>query len=663
MAWRTLADAKELVSARTFPSLGGGKSILHPDFGAVGDGETDDKIAFRLAAEHSRDTGETIIVPNTGSEYVIRGGIALDFTARDQSARFRGVGQPKIRHEIEASPNARGLKVDGFLVDRRSLAGPTVRGGTVISIADTTGVEVGDVIGIRHPLISETGWGYTCVEISEVAEVVDATTIRLVYPMQFTLDQHCTQTWIVEEDATPREFNYPLLNVDPEVECTVRINGSPVAVTWGSSGRTMYFEANVSAGDVVTASVDAASEVSIWGRACRVDWSGINWVSDLSRDVSDKNFMLFQGLSDCRLTDMAIINRRRDEDWPFDFALRLVECVRPHFEHVRADHLGYCYAIQQTRNAFYRDIIGTRCRHVALTSGYCVGMRVDGAFGWDNRGVVDNHPSFDTTVRRIRGISNDGVPNVRAAGVVVRDWHIIQGTDPVGGGPNMSFGDVNWRDTGSIDCPYALMPLLPCVVKNASYKIASGVNCIARITVKNPSVTIMEDVECEEVYLHNSYGPARRAILRRIYGARVEVRHAPDGLYIEDCTLTQLELRSGNTNIDGVSQGQNFDPLIVKDTVISAASGSPILMVGQRDLGLPKIKTRLFQNVTFIGDILADDFFSASGLTPVQSPDSSAWTFRGCIFDGVAGYGVFDGGLSRVFEGDCSYINGSVEPA
>ena len=626
--------------------MAGSVDIRDAPFNAVADGITDNTEAFRRALAHAESTGETILVPEGTGEYRLTKGIRHRGLQRGARIAFRGVGAPVIRHDIAGNGRAFDLEAQRTSV---RLTGNVIGGTTTLQIDDTGGVEVGDIIAVNFPLIVEHGWGYQAAEINEVAEIVDGTTLQLTHPFRFTISPTCRQTWTIQADEADREFSYPLAGKDGESRVIVTHRGRRITPSWAGRGRNLRFHLSVAAGDVVVAQLAEPAEAMIFHGDVAASFEDLTFKS--SRRDSKKNYIVLSALTEPKIFGVSVVNDDYEKDWPFDFAVRLVRCLRPAFVDVYSDNHAYCFAAMQCLEPRYRNVSGTRSRHLVVTGNFTVGTHVETVRGVDNQGAMDNHPSFNTTVVDLHEETIEGVSNVRASGVKVDGWHVVLTREP-NRSMNMVFAEIHWLDTGADDAVAAAIPPTRCVLKDLSFTRSAGVDVPTAISVSNPDTTLIEDVTAERMVLHYRYGPGRRLTARRCRGC-IEVRHAPDGVTLTDCNLTGFVIRNGNTkDDDGRGRRQHVGPLLMQGGSI-VNTDSPLIAQQREALVL---FPRRFVGVTFQGPTLAEATFPMLDERPKRSAEE--WVFDGCTFDGVVHWGV----LATATIVNSAFVGGAVRP-
>ena len=626
--------------------MAGSVDIRNAPFNAVPDGLTDNTNAFRQALAHAEATGDTILVPEGAGEYRLTESVRQQGLRRGARIALRGIGAPVIRHDLAGHGRALHLEAE-----RRSvrLAGDVVGGATTLRLEDTEGIEVGDILAINFPLIAERGWGSRAAEINEVAEVVDGATVRLTHPLRFTLSATCRQTWTASADATDREFAYPLAGKNVEKKVAVTRGGRRVSPAWLGRGRKLRFHLNVTAGDVVVAELTEPVEATIFQGDVSASFEGLTF--KCNRRDSKRNYVVLSGLTEPRLVSINVINDDYDEDWPFDFAVRLVRCVRATFVDVYSDNHAYCFAAMQCLEPRYRNVSGMRSRHLVVTGSFTVGTHVHSVRGIGNQGAMDNHPSFDTTVVDLREETIEGVSNVRASGVEVDGWHVVQTRQPIHA-INMAFAEIHWLDTGADDALAAAIQPAPCILRNLSFTQMTGVDVRTRISVANPDTTLLEEVSADSIVLHHKFGSPRRLVARRCQG-QIAVRHAPDGVTLVECDLTGFVIRNGNTRDDeGRGRRQHIGPLLMKGGSIENSDGP--LIEQQREARV--LHPRRFVGVTFRGSVLAEAVFAVPDERPTRP--AKEWVFEACTFDGVVHWGV----LATSTIVDSIFVGGAVRP-
>jgi hypothetical protein len=177
------------------------------EYGAVGDGVTDDTEAFSNWLHYGITNGITLVLKDN---YVISSTV-LDTIPFGATLKIEGIGKPKI-----ILKNGAYLLLRGQTVATPSLTNTATRGSHTIYIDDTTGIKKGDIIYLVSNDVAETAWGYVEEDIHEIIDIIDDTTIILSTPVNF-------------------DYDYTNTNIEVYRNGSVVINGVDFEIGYGSN--------------------------------------------------------------------------------------------------------------------------------------------------------------------------------------------------------------------------------------------------------------------------------------------------------------------------------------------------------------------------------------------------------------------------------------------
>jgi hypothetical protein len=148
------------------------------DFGATGDGQTDDYAAILAAVEYAADKDMEIIVPS--GHYLINGQIEVDYTT---SFKMRGIGDVKFDYSGYPPPS---LNSDYFYVSFDTIAlgallSDASEGDRYIDVA-TGSLSINDYFYLRDTLDYIEGY-IDKGEVVQVKEIVSGTQVEIYEPL------------------------------------------------------------------------------------------------------------------------------------------------------------------------------------------------------------------------------------------------------------------------------------------------------------------------------------------------------------------------------------------------------------------------------------------------------------------------------------------------
>ena len=156
------------------------------DFGAIGDGVTDDTAAIQAAANRIGVIGGGVLYIPQGT-YKQNGGVTLSSNTTI-SAYGASIDCSDLAYSTTIGLNNPAYKANGALVATTTLASSVSKNAAVITVASAAGMEVGQIIQLRSTEISfvEIGITYNKYDVNRIKKI-SGTTITLENPCIDTL--------------------------------------------------------------------------------------------------------------------------------------------------------------------------------------------------------------------------------------------------------------------------------------------------------------------------------------------------------------------------------------------------------------------------------------------------------------------------------------------
>lgn len=152
-------------------------------WGCVGDGLTDDTANMRevLAAAGACSHTIPVVIPDTGNKYIMDS--TMTAISCSTGMVIEGRGMPTIQLKSDANNDYFYLTASGF--SGYSLNDSTAIGDTTITLANATGLSVGDLFYIYSTTDAETSWNRDKQDLSIVAAIA-GNDVTLADPLHFT---------------------------------------------------------------------------------------------------------------------------------------------------------------------------------------------------------------------------------------------------------------------------------------------------------------------------------------------------------------------------------------------------------------------------------------------------------------------------------------------
>lgn len=227
------------------------------DFGAKGDGVTDDTLALNSAIQYTVDNNLTLLWES--GKYLFSELQAMSSQPIKRSTEWVALGSVELI-STKVSPNATdydadyAIRIRGVFITTVALSADASRNAGVVTLSDTSSIEVGDLIGLQSTRMIQTDNRGQAREgqICKVATVNQAANrVGLVNTLRYFAPAASYQGGTVVSSVSASEFTTAGLTLTRD-NATVRLrftsganNGQDRYVT-GYSGNTLYLKGDQS---------------------------------------------------------------------------------------------------------------------------------------------------------------------------------------------------------------------------------------------------------------------------------------------------------------------------------------------------------------------------------------------------------------------------------
>ena len=238
------------------------------DFGAKGDGISDDTAALNAAAQYAVDHDKTLVFEE--GTYLFNTIQARSSTIRKASTEWIALGDVKLV-STKAAPNTTdydadyAIRIIGTYHSTVSLVADAVRNAGLITLSDVTGIEEGDLLSIQTTRLIQTDHRGQARE-GQICKVSSVNPGRNTVGLHNTLRIFCAanrnQSGTVTSAVSGAEFTTTGLtltrrNSNVRIRFTSGANAGQIRYVTGFSGSTLYIGGRQSAFPFTPASGDA----------------------------------------------------------------------------------------------------------------------------------------------------------------------------------------------------------------------------------------------------------------------------------------------------------------------------------------------------------------------------------------------------------------------